>query len=178
MKNAVPTLSALAGWEDAILASISGATGTIEEKDAQVQRSGLYAEYPAILACYLDRLVSDVDRNEALKRAVFLVWWSALEAPPLSGIAELPERYARETMHALEAAAVCGELDDEFRAMLAWYHSVLAAPFDLFGADRYVPEAIRGLAHDAWRSQFHVSQFQHRGQLGRYWRSVLTTTAA
>jgi hypothetical protein len=176
MKKAVPTLSALAGWEDAILASIGGATGTIEERDAQVQRSGIYAEYPAILACYLDRLVSEADHTEALKRAVFLVWWSAIEPPPLSGISELPERYARETMQTLESVALCGELDDEFRAMLAWYHSILAAPFDLFGAERYVPEAIRGLTRDAWRSQFHTSQFQQRGQLGRYWRSVLTTS--
>ena len=173
MKIAVPTLAALAGWEDAILASIAGATGTIDEKDAQVQRSGLYAEYPAILACYLDRLASDEDRAEALKRAVFLVWWSAVEAPPLSGIAELPERYARQTMLALEEVAVSDELDDEFRIMLSWYHSILAAPFELFGADRYVPEMIRGLPHDAWRSRFHTPQFEHRGQLGRYWRSLL-----
>ena len=172
--RAVPTLTALAGWEDAILASIRGATGTIDEKDAQVQRSGLYAEYPAILACYLDRLSIDADRAEALKRAVFLVWWSAIEPPPLSGIAELPERYSRETMHALEDVALCGALDDEFRAMLAWYHSILSVPFDLFGADRYVPDAIRGVAHDAWRSRFQASHFQQRGQLGRYWQSVLT----
>jgi hypothetical protein len=170
----VPTLIALASWEDAILASIGGATGTIEMKDAQVQRSGLYAEYPAIVKCYLDLLASDADRAEALKRAVFLVWWSAIEAPPLSGIAQLPERYARETMLALEDAALSAELDDEFRTMLTWYDSVLSVPFELFGANRYMPEAIRGVPHDAWRSQFQMAQFENRGQLGRYWRSRLS----
>jgi hypothetical protein len=169
----VPSLTALAGWEEAILASIGGATGTIEMKDAQIRRSGLYAEYPAILKSYLELLAREADRREALKRAVFLVWWSALEAPPLSGMAELPERYARETMDALEDAVLRSELDDEFRMMLSWYNSVLAAPFELFGADRHMPQAIRDVPHDAWRSQFHAAQFENRGQLGRYWRELV-----
>ena len=44
----VLSLEALANWESAVLASIRGATGTIEERDAQITRSGMYAEYPAI----------------------------------------------------------------------------------------------------------------------------------
>ena len=52
----MPSLEALAGWEDAILASLRGTTGTLEERDSQVRRSGLYAEYPAVLSGYLDHL--------------------------------------------------------------------------------------------------------------------------
>ena len=43
------SLASLAGWEDAVLASLRGATGTLEERDRQIERSGLFGEYPAIL---------------------------------------------------------------------------------------------------------------------------------
>jgi hypothetical protein len=164
---------ALAGWEEAILASLSGTTGTIEEKDAQVRRSGLYAEYPAVLHSYLDHLAIESDRSEALKRAVFLVWVSAVEPPPFSGIAELPERYSREAMLAVEDDARRRQIDEEFQMMLAWYQSILAFPFEFFGADRYVPEIAREVAPDAWRHKFTRAQFENRGQLGHYWRSIL-----
>src|SRR5262245_27641449 len=100
----MPSLIALAGWEESILASLAGATGTIEEKDAQLRRSGLYAEYPAIVRSYLDRCSVESDRLEALKRIVFLVWISAVEPPPLSGISELPDSYVREVMLELVTA--------------------------------------------------------------------------
>jgi hypothetical protein len=171
----MPSLIAIAGWEEAILASLNGTTGTIEERDEQVRRSGLYAEYPAILRSYLDHL-SRESRPEALKRAVFLVWLSTIELPPYSGLAELPERYAREAMLALEVDARGKQLDDEFLAMLAWYQSILSLPFELFGANRDMPAATRDVAPDAWR-QFDAAQFRNRGQLGHYWRSVLGSSA-
>lgn len=167
----MPSLVAIAGWEEAILASLRGASGTIDERDAQVRRSGLYAEYPAILASYIDLLGGDTEA-EALKRAVFLVWISAVEPPPISGIAELPERYVRETMNVLEHNARENLLDDEFKMMLAWYQSIFPMPFEIFGADRYAFEATRDVAPDAWRGRFNPAQFENRGQLGHYWRSV------
>lgn len=171
----MPTLMALAGWEEAILASSRGASGTIEEKDAQIRLSGLYAEYPTVLRCYLDHLADESTRAEALKRAIFLIWISSVEAPPLSGIAELPESDTRAAMLALEADARQGRLDAEFKSMLAWYHSILAYPFELLGANRFVPEALRDTSSDAWRDEFGVAQFHNRGQLGHYWRSVIET---
>ena len=54
------SLAALANWEMSVLASIAGATGTLEERDAQITRSGMYAEYPAIFAGYFE-LASGVD---------------------------------------------------------------------------------------------------------------------
>ena len=166
------SLSALAGWEEAILASLRGAHGTIEEKDDQIRRSGLYGEYPAVLRSYIDHLPYD-QAPEALKRAVFLVWLAALEPPPFSGIAEFSERYSREVMVDLEERARDGRLDEEFLMMVAWYHSVLDAPFHLFGADRYVPQVVRDVNPDAWRTRFTVAHFNDRGQLGHYWRSLL-----
>ena len=65
----MPSLDAISGWESAVLASVRGATGTIEDRDRQITRAGLYAEYPAIVRSYLELVPDERDGVEALKRA-------------------------------------------------------------------------------------------------------------
>ena len=72
------SLTSLAGWEDAVLASIAGAHGTIEERDRQVERSGVYGEYPAIVRAYEELFADAESAGEAIKRAIFLVWRGAV----------------------------------------------------------------------------------------------------
>jgi hypothetical protein len=169
----MPSLDALAGWEAAVTASLRGATGTIEERDRQITLSGLYAEYPAILRSYLDLVDDERSGLEALKRAVFIVWFGAIEPSPFSGISELPARYVRETMDALESRLRDDALDDELAAMLAWYQGVMPAVFELHGVTALVGRAILGVAHDGWRGRFTPSRFVDRGQLGTYWQSLI-----
>jgi hypothetical protein len=173
----MPSLDALAGWESAVLASLRGAKGTIEERDRQVTRAGLYAEYPAIVRSYLELLADDRSSAEALKRAVFIVWFSTVEPSPNSGISEIPEGLAREVMQQLDARARTSGLDDEFVSMLAWYRSILPAAFDLYGADEPTSAATSGVSHDDWRDRFAPAQFNNRGQLGTYWQSLLARGA-
>jgi hypothetical protein len=169
----MPSLDALAGWESAVLASLRGAKGTIEERDRQITRAGLYAEYPAIVRSYLDLLADDRSAAEALKRAVFIVWLSTIEPSPHSGISELPEGLAREVMQALDDKARVGALDDEFALMLGWYRSILPAAFELYGADASTAAVTSGVGHHDWRHRFTPAQFSNRGQLGMYWQSLL-----
>ena len=74
-------LSTLAGWEEAVLASVRGASGTPDERDAQIERSGLYGEYPAIVSGYIEHFSVAESALEALRRAYFLVWRGAMAAP-------------------------------------------------------------------------------------------------
>ena len=62
------SLNSLAGWEDAVLASIAGAKGTMEERDRQVERSGVYGEYPAIIRAYEELFADPEGAGEAIKR--------------------------------------------------------------------------------------------------------------
>ena len=170
------SLSALAGWEMAVLGSIRGATGDIDQRDAQITRSGIYAEYPAIFAGYLE-LVLDADddatRAEALKRAVFIAWYGFMALPTASAIAELPETAIRSLMTMLGDAIVAGRVDGELRAMFAWYTGRFQYVFDHFGP-------VRGL--DAFRAEASESEiaalvarpgaWAGRGQMGEYWRAV------
>ena len=174
------SLTAIGNWELAVLASIAGATGTVEERDAQITRSGLYAEYPAILAAYLELVLDgeDAESLEALTRAVFIAWYGFQASPTVSGIAELPESAIRRLLEALDDAIAAGRVDDELRSMLAWYDQQFGYVFEHFGpvralagfiasADPQQGAALRGAA----------AQGDGRGQLGRYWASLPRATA-
>jgi hypothetical protein len=169
------SLTAIANWEMAVLASIAGATGTVAERDAQITRSGMYAEYPAIFAAYLDLVLDgdDAEALEALKRAVFIAWYAFHAPPVVSGIAELPESAVRRLLIALDDAIVAGRTDDELATMLAWYDREFGYVFEHFGPVRALAGFIAGVEPrrlDAVRER--ARELGGRGQLGRYWSSL------
>jgi hypothetical protein len=173
----VLSLAALANWEMAVLASIQGASGTPEERDAQITRSGMYAEYPAIFSAYLQLVHMSGDpviTLEALRRAVFLAWYSFKEPSIDSGIAELPESSVRDVMQVLDSAIATGRTDDELRWMLAWYDRRFGYVFEHFGPVRELESFVADVPVDAVGSRVNaVAAFQGRGQLGVYWAAVL-----
>jgi hypothetical protein len=167
------TLRDLANWEARVAMIVAQADGAPEERDRALERSGLYAEYPAILSGYLALLDDEGSALEALKRAVFLVWYSAIEPPMLSGIAELPESAVHSTLEALERVCREGRADDELRWMLSWYHelgdyALLRTP-GLRAVEMVVAESDPRGWETGDRSDARMAE---RGLLGRYWLSV------
>jgi hypothetical protein len=171
------SLSALANWESAVLASIHGAQGTVEERDAQITRSGMYAEYPAIFSTYLEHLRMADDAAavlEALKRLVFLIWYSFKEASVDSGIAELPESGVRAVLQELDAAIMGGRVDAELQWMLTWYYDEFGVVFDQLGPVRSLQPFIADLTTaDVLAQRSNTARFAGRGQMGGYWAAVL-----
>ena len=144
------SLAAIANWETAVLASIAGATGTPDERDAQITRSGLYAEYPAIVSAYLELLrlrerSGDCDRS--LQAAGVSRAGTRLANHQSSpGISELPESSVREIMRELDTAIVAGRIDDELRMMLARYDAVFGYVFEHFGPVRGLATLVAGVS--------------------------------
>ena len=168
------TLRDLAAWESRVSILVTQTGGALEDRDRALERSGLYAEYPAILSAYLALLDDEESALEALKRAVFLVWFSAIELPMTSGIAELPESRVRATLDAIEAACREGRIDDELRWMLAWYHDVGDTALLRVPGLLAVEEAVAGVDPYAWRSAPRsLDVMQDRGLLGRYWLTLV-----
>jgi hypothetical protein len=167
-------LSSLAGWENAVLASIAGASGSPDERDAQIERSGLYGEYPAIVNAYAEHF-SDPDTTlEALKRAYFLVWRSAMAAPAESGIAPLPEGTIRVVIDELDALARRDAADPELRWMLGHYHAAGPSVLELYGASTRLVALALDAGADAWRAAHpDPASMEDRGQMGRYWTALL-----
>ncbi len=167
-------LDALANWEAAVLARISGATGNPDERDAQITRSGLYGEYPAIIRAYFDVQGPEPETSlEAIKRTVFLVWHSFKALPVDSGISEIAESTVRSVFTALEHTIGSDSADEELRWMLAWYRDSFPEPFDTYGPVRSLDGFIRDVSTDDALANLRTSRFSGRGQLGMYWSSLL-----
>ncbi|MEP6731547.1 MAG: hypothetical protein ABJE10_12945 [bacterium] len=169
------SLNSLAGWEDAVLASIAGATGTLEDRDRQIERSGVYGEYPAIVRSYEELFGAPELAGEAVKRAVFLVWRGAMELPVNTGIAPLPDGTVRRVIEALDARARRDAIDEEQVWMLAWYHAQSPYLLELYGATPALMSVTHACDADAWKSAgITKERMTLRGQMGRYWSALAT----
>jgi hypothetical protein len=169
------SLTSLAGWEDAVLASIAGAQGTGDERDRQIERSGVYGEYPAIVRAYEALFADAASAPEATKRAVFLVWRGAMESPALTGIAPLPDGTVRAVVQALDARVRRGTGDDEQLWMLAWYHARSPHLFELYGATPELLRIAESRGAEDWRgAEITGATMALRGQMGRYWIALAT----
>ena len=167
------SLSSLAGWEDAVLASIAGARGSLEERDRQIERSGIYGEYPAIVRAYEELFADPESAAEAVKRAVFLVWRGAMELPVHTGIAPLPDGTVREVIGALDARIRGHDGDAELEWMLAWYHAQSPYLLELYGATTALCAAAERCAATTWRGAgITAERMALRGQMGRYWSAL------
>jgi hypothetical protein len=163
-------LSTLAGWEDAVLASIQGTSGTPDQRDAQIERSGMYGEYPAIVNAYVEHFSIPDSALEALKRAYFLVWRSAMALPAETGIAPLPDGTIRVVIDELDAWARREAADAELRWMLGHYHAIGPSVLDLYGASARLIRVARETGPTAWQSATITrATMAGRGQMGRYW---------
>lgn len=172
------SLNSLAGWEDAVLASIAGAQGTIEERDRQIERSGVYGEYPAIVRAYEELFTDPESAGEAIKRASFLVWRGAVGLPAVSGIAPLPDGTVRAVVQALDVRVRRDEADDEQLWMLAWYHAESPDLLSLYGATPELLSAAELRDPDAWRyAGITRAAMSLRGQMGRYWSELAAGAA-
>ena len=167
------SLDSLAGWEDAVLASIDGARGTPDVRDRQIERSGLYGEYPAIVRAYEELFADPESAPEAIKRAVFLVWRGALELPVRTGISPLPDGTVRAAIDALDAHVRRGGGDEELGWMLAWYHAQAPVLLELYGATSELLNFASAAKPEAWRGAGITPRTMAvRGQLGRYWAAL------
>jgi hypothetical protein len=169
----VLSLSSLAGWEEAVLASLRGASGPVDERDRQIERAGLYGEYPAIVRAYMELFDDPESALEATKRAAFLVWQGAMALPAETGIADLPDGTSRAVVAELDARVRRGEADAELRWMIAWYCWQGRHVFELYGGTARLFAMADGVEPEAWRAAgITPASMAGRGQLGMYWAAL------
>jgi hypothetical protein len=171
----VLSLSSLAGWEDAVLASVAGARGTAEERDSQIERSGLYGEYPAIVHAYIELFSDPESALEAVKRGYFLVWRSAMAFPADSGVPPLPDGTVRVVIDELDARARREPVDPELSWMLGRYHALGPTVLELYGASPRLLRLAGSAGAETWREAgLTAAAMRGRGQMGRYWSDLAT----
>jgi hypothetical protein len=169
----VMTLRELATWEDHLDVARRRVGGSLEERDTALAGHGIYADYAACFAGYVELLDDPESAPEAFKRALFLGWMNAVEAWPLTGLGGLPEEPILSLARELDSCCRRDELDDELRWMVPWYYA--AAPDALLRAQDLA--ALESFAAGAdpmgWRQQrIDAERFGARGQMGKYWLAL------
>jgi hypothetical protein len=126
-------LQELAKREGALMEHVNSLVGLMEDKERQLAKDGTYAQYAAIHEAYTV-LAGPPDLSlEALKRAIFLGWYANAEPSCFTGISDLHEGAVSLTHDLLRAAWAEGRIDEEFRAMLGLYWSMVP-PCDFAGS--------------------------------------------
>jgi hypothetical protein len=160
----------LAKEESRLLDQVRAADGLMEEKHAVLRESGIYAAYSKVHQGYAALIDDPLSGREALKRALFIQWYSVSEPSCFTGIRDLDSEAEAKVFHKLDELAERTQLDDELHYMLSWYYRISDWYFD---ARSDVPNLIGWLDdshHDL--PSYQKRDFDDRGQMGDYWRSL------
>lgn len=117
-------LAQLAAQELALRQRVEAATGTAREINQHLQEQGVFQEYRQIhqnYAALAGFKRARVIRNEALKRALFLSWYSEIEPASFTGLADLDEDITTELYGILNKILERGWMNEELEWMLRHY---------------------------------------------------------
>jgi hypothetical protein len=171
-----PSLRNLAAEEDRVAQLIAESPADLEERDRVLARRGVYRYYEAIFNAYRAIVEEssgegeDLAAAEALRRIVFLAWYSCLAPPQLSGMGELSDQTLEDVFSMAEHA-----LDDHELAWMLprYFHEAPIVFTRLPGLDRLCAVLTERSA-DAWRDAgVTLGQLVGRGAMSRYWLGVL-----
>lgn len=172
-------IDALNSAEHQLLLQMKRVTGLMEEKHEKLQQSGVFDQYRKIYEAYIELIGSEGEELEALKRAVFLMWYEQAEPACFSGVFGLSEKSSRKVLQSVERKIKAGELDFELQWMLPYYNLiadwVFAQAVDLPHLQAFLAKVNPELWHEA---ELKAEDFVNRGQMGVYWSSMIEAKEA
>lgn len=112
---------------------------------------------------------------EALKRALFLYWYSWAEPCWLSGICVLDDDLSIEVLGMVNNIVKNGALDIEFKWMISCYYAVADLYIDNFEGFDELKKISKIIDSDLWMEYIEKACFSGRGQMGNYWQSIQYT---
>lgn len=160
----------IAKREEELLTVIKGIIGSIEEKNEALESAGVFKAYNDIHFEYAELAQ---ENSEALKRAMFLQWYAQVEPPFVSGLAELVTGAEQKVLEILDEKILHNSLDLELVATLSYYADW---EFVFEGCSKYrnlVSFLENKFSFAACMGVLKPIDFNGRGQMGEYWRSVL-----
>lgn len=144
--------------------------GTTEERLKLIDKLGILNEYREVHKQYSKLCEENL---EALKRGLFLTWYSIMEPTWLTGIGELARDAEERIIKTLDARLNDGFSDNELDGMLSYY-SKWDWVFDRF--NNYL--AFKNKLPNGERKEFldliKDKDMSNRGQMGIYWNSLFS----
>ncbi len=158
----------LAIKEQNLYSSVIELEGTIEERSDKVVYFGISKEYREIHQEYSRLAKSEL---EALKRALFLMWYSISEPDWLTGIGVLDEESEERTIKILDRRLKRGITDYELDWMLGYY-SGWDYIFERFSDFKHFQNRLKSKSKTELPDIIDRLKMEQRGQMGRYWNSL------
>jgi hypothetical protein len=141
--------------------------GTMEEKYEEIKKQNIFEEYKKIHQEYAKVNKSNL---EALKRALFLIWYSRLEPACYSGVSMLDLDAEKKVIHTLDRRLSKNVTDYELDWMLDYY-SNWAFLFDDFKEYHNFYSRLHTRKTEMPNS-IDKKEMEVRGQMGIYWNSL------
>lgn len=162
-------LAELTAQEEELMRVVVGLSGSMEAKHQTLLDTGVYARYAAIHATYTELAAQN---EEALKRAIFILWYSLAEPECFTGIFSLSESATEQAGQLLQQLVTANELDEEWRWMLPWYYRLTDYAFGNWTAQPAFQQLLTGLPNQAWNPHPVLFPLEARGRMGSYWLSI------
>lgn len=142
--------------------------GTIEEKKEQLLKLGVFDEYKKIHKQYAELSFENL---EALKRGLFLIWYSSTEPSIYTGINDLDKNAGEEIIKVLKKLIDENNTDDELDWMLNYYRNWEFA-FAHFQNYKEVQNIFKNQFKVELPVEIDKEKMKQRGQMGIYWNSL------
>lgn len=146
--------------ENQLYLKVSSLNGTIEEKLEQIIELGISKEYKVIHQKYAEL---SSENMEALKRGLFINWFSVTEPTFITGINELDENAEEKIIEEVNERIKNKTVDCELNWMLNYYKNWDYA-FSKF-------EKIMSVENTEL-PKIEKQEMESRGQMGIYWNSI------
>lgn len=160
-------LNDLAARESRLVATLPK-NGYLEERLRVIEAAGLFEQWQDVFTSYVELIEDPVLGHEALRRALFLMWFSWNEPPAITGIGDLAPDSQRLVLGAVEKRLASSELDSESRSMLRGYGPGL--PFDQFPEYTALSQFLADLEGPC-SPDAPLGPMVGRGVMGDYWLS-------
>ncbi|MEE1964609.1 hypothetical protein V1387_18115 [Allomuricauda taeanensis] len=154
--------------EQNLYSSVIKLEGSIEEKSDKVIYFGIAKDYREIHQEYSRLAKSDL---EALKRGLFLMWYSIAEPTWLTGIADLDKDSEERIIKILDRRVKKDITDYELDWMLGYY-SGWDYVFERFTEFKNFQNRIKSESKTELPDEIDREQMKQRGQMGIYWNSL------
>jgi len=161
-------LDILSQKEYTIINDIITLKGSMEEKENRLKSLNVFDSYKNIHNEY-----TRLENNEALKRAVFIQWYSAVEPRIYTGIGDLSKESEDINIKKLIKVFESDNSDLEFRIMFRHYYSIGNWYFDAFPNINRIVDLLN-ITNDNLFAIGNVTNVSNRGQMSKYWESIIS----
>lgn len=161
-------LQLLAESEKIIEEKISRSYPSVEEFDLVLDE--VFGQYYEI---YEEYAMLSSKNLEALKRAVFIQWYSISEPDFNTGIPQLDPETESEVLSNVYYFIENGLMDDEFIWMLNYYLMWDYIFKRVSGYKGFDPKLINEKYYESYKvNKVNLEEMKTRGSMGRYWTSI------